>query len=211
MIYEAQSYHWRTDAKNIYVIFGDAPPHAAPSGATLMKPWAPAEKLFTRTEAPYGGDPGVDEIAGTSDDLDYAPVVDDVAASHIIIVGVYCPNGGTLDDQHADAENNFRYMAYMTGGLFVVSDPNGDPSAIAAQIVAMIQDMAKQNIRNLGIQAEEPGTRTGSHPPTVIPMSRGRRPTRSTWLSPRLPGQRPVPTASTSTSWAMAWCSARFS
>jgi len=157
VIYEAQSYHWRADAKKIYVIFGDAPPHAAPSGATLMKPWAPAEKLFTRPEAPYGGDPGVDEVAGTADDLDYAPVVDSVAASHIAIVGVYCPNGGVLDDQHADAENNFRYMAYMTGGLFEVSDPNGNPSDIAAQIVAMIQDMAKQNIKNLGIQAEEPG------------------------------------------------------
>jgi hypothetical protein len=156
VIYESLHYSWRTDAKKIYVIFGDAPAHAAPSGSTLVKPWAPGEKLFTGVDAPYGGDPGRDEVAMTPDDLDYASVVSDVASKHISIVGVYCPYNGILDTQHADAENNFRYMAYMTGGLFVVSNPNGEPSEIVAKILPMIQEMAQQNIKELTLQVEEP-------------------------------------------------------
>ncbi|MDD1667539.1 MAG: hypothetical protein LUO96_03635 [Methanomicrobiales archaeon] len=161
VIYESQFLSWRTDAKKIYVIFGDAPPHAAPSGFTLMKPWETdsPEKLFVRTEAPYGGDPGRDEEADTADDLDYGPVVQDIAAQHIIIVAVYCPYNGMLDEGHRDAENNFRYLAYMTDGAFLVSDPNDDPSIIASQIVSMIQEMAKQNIRELTLGVREEGYR----------------------------------------------------
>jgi hypothetical protein len=157
VIYEARDFSWRADAKKIYVIFGDAPPHAAPGGSTLVKPWGTG-KLFTRADppqAPYGGDPGRDGEPLTPDDLDYATVVQETADAHIVLVGVYCPNNGMLDELHADAENNFRYMAYMTGGLFVVSNPNGDASEIAAQMVSMIQEMAEQNIKALSLQVEE--------------------------------------------------------
>jgi hypothetical protein len=157
VVYESLSYQWRSDAKKIYVIFGDAPPHAEPNGSTLEKPWAAEQKLFTRPEAPYGGDPGRDGVAYTEDDIDYKQATADVAAGHITIAAVYYPNNGQLDDQHADAENNFRYMAYVTGGLFVVSNPEGDPSDIAAQIVSMIQEMAEADIRELGLQVKEPG------------------------------------------------------
>lgn len=154
VIYESRYFGWRDDAKKIYVIFGDAPPHAAPSGSTLEKPWAPG-KLFTRIQAPYGGDPGRDKAPNTGDDLDYATVIQETADLHIALVGIYCPRNGILDVKYADAENNFRYMAYMTGGLFVVSNPNGDASEIATQIVSLIKELAKQNIRELTLRVVE--------------------------------------------------------
>ncbi|HVP25412.1 MAG TPA: vWA domain-containing protein, partial [Methanomicrobiales archaeon] len=70
VIYESRNFSWRLDAKKIYVIFGDAPPHAAPNGSTLQKPWD-AGRLFIRDDAPYGGDPGRDQVAYTDDDIDY--------------------------------------------------------------------------------------------------------------------------------------------
>src|SRR5512136_149356 len=156
-IYEARDLPWRTDAKKILVVFGDAPPHAAPGGKTLMNPWSTG-LLFTSTEmsAPYGGDPGRD-MAPSGHDIDYATQIQGAADDYISIVAVYCPYNGVLDDSHRDAENNFRYMAYKTGGPFVLINPNGDASLIADEIVSMIQAMAKQNIRELSVRVEEPG------------------------------------------------------
>jgi hypothetical protein len=158
VISEARSYTWRSDAKKIYVIFGDAPPHAAPNGSSLDKPWEPG-KLFTNYLAgayySYGGDPGPDEAMMTPDDLDYDLVIHDAAADHINIVGDYCPT--MYNDQYVDARNNFMYMAYMTDGLFRTGDPNEDPQVIADQIVSMIQEMAKKDIKDLGLQVRESG------------------------------------------------------
>ena len=156
VVYEARSFTWRTDAKKIYVIFGDAPPHAAPTGSTtLYNPWATGSMLFTGKYAPYGGDPGRDEVANTGDDLDYAQAVADAASRQIAIVGVYCFNSGMYYTNPEDSENNFRYMAYVTGGLYAKTDSALNPSDIAAQIVSMIQEMATKNIGELGLQVEE--------------------------------------------------------
>jgi hypothetical protein len=162
VIYESQSFSWRTGAKKIYIIFGDAPPHAAPSGLTLIKPWLTdkPENLFKQSDAPYGGDPGRDGVANTADDLDYGPVIQDIADKHITIVGVFCPYNGMVSESLADAENNFRYMAYMTNGFYAISDPNSDASLIADQIVSMIQEMVKQDIRELTLQVREEGYRS---------------------------------------------------
>jgi hypothetical protein len=156
VVYEARSFTWRTDAKKIYVIFGDAPPHAAPNGSTtLFNPWATGSLLFTGKGAPYGGDPGRDEVANTGDDLDYAQAVADAASRQIAIVGVYCFNSGMYYVNPEDSENNFRYMAYVTGGLYAKTDSALNPSDIAAQIVSMIREMATKNIGELGLQVEE--------------------------------------------------------
>ena len=156
VVYESRSFSWRDDAKKIYVVFGDAPPHAEPNGSTLEQPWAAEKNLFTRKDAPYGGDPGRDGVAYTADDIDYETAVADAAARHISIIGSYWPNGGTLDTEHADAENNFRYMAYVTGGQFVWDDPNGNPADISDSIVGMIQEMANRDIQSLGLGVREP-------------------------------------------------------
>ncbi|MDD1670396.1 MAG: VWA domain-containing protein [Methanomicrobiales archaeon] len=159
-IYESRNFSWRSGAKRIYVIFGDAPPHAAPNGSTLANPWSTGF-LFSNEgmHAPYGGDPGRDGIPYTGDDLDYATVVREAADAHTSIVAVYCPVDGSLDPKYADAENNFRYMASITGGLFVLSNPGWESAEISGQILGMIQEMSKQNIRELTLSVEEPGYR----------------------------------------------------
>jgi len=156
VIYESQLFSWSEGAKKILVIFGDAPPHAAPNGSALAKPWGPG-LVFTHTEygAPYGGDPGRDHVAYTSDDLDYELVIRDIAEKHIAIVGVYCPEGGMEDKMHSDAENNFRYMSHVTGGAYVLSNSAGNPSEITAQVVSIIQQMSTKNVGELTLQAGE--------------------------------------------------------
>ena len=163
VIYETGSYAWRDEAKKIYVIFGDAPPHAAPSGYGLFK---------EMTVAPYGGDPGPDEIANTADDLDYVPVIQEIAARHINIVGVYLPYGGNSYPAGNDAEVNFRYMSDQTDGLYMVDDPNTDPAVFADQIVSLINGMAKKDIKDLGlklVEPDHPGWVTTSEPYTDVP------------------------------------------
>ena len=149
VIYESGSYSWRADAKKIYVIFGDAPPHGAPSGSSLFKE--------VPGYSPWGGDPGRDEIAYTADDLDYIPVIENVSAQHISIVGVYCPYRGELQVPPTDAEINFRYMADNTGGFFLSSDPLSDSGVFADKMVAMIKGISKQNINEIGLQVEDSG------------------------------------------------------
>jgi hypothetical protein len=154
VIYESQFLPWRTNAKKILVVFGDAYPHAAPSGRDLMAPWDQSTKLFTSLDAPYGGDPGRDEVAGTADDLDYATEIQKVADNHIAIVGIYCPYQAS--NEINDAANNFRYMAYVTGGFYVRSSSTNPSSEIASQIVTNIQEMAKQDIKEMSLRVREP-------------------------------------------------------
>jgi uncharacterized protein (DUF2141 family) len=112
VLYETLGYNWREGATRIVVLFADSPPHSAPSGQTLMKPWALAEKLFSSA---YGGDPGPDGIMLTCDDLDYGPVVQMVSDNGITIICVDCQSRYDLP-VYIDAHNNLKYMADMTGG-----------------------------------------------------------------------------------------------
>jgi hypothetical protein len=168
-IYESQFYNWSPEAQKIVIMFGDAEAHAAPNGTSLRKPWEEGY-VFSQLVygAPYGGDPGRDEIPYTTDDLDYELVLRDVTSRNINIVAVYCPEGGRLDEAHADAINNFKYMSYVTNGSFVLSDAAGDPAAITGQVVTIIQAMATQNVRELSIQAAEESYRGWVSSPAVL-------------------------------------------
>jgi len=112
VLYETLGYDWREGATRIVVLFADSPPHSAPSGQTLMKPWNLTEPLFINA---YGGDPGPDGIMGNDDDLDYGPVVQLVKESGITIICVDCQRYSHIAE-YVDAHNNLEYMAYMTGG-----------------------------------------------------------------------------------------------
>ena len=112
ILYETLGYDWREGAARIVVLFADSPPHSAPSGLTLMKPWAPAEKLFSSA---WGGDPGLDGIMFTDDDLDYGPMVQMVSDSGITIICVDCQRY-SHQLVYIDAHNNLKYLAHMTGG-----------------------------------------------------------------------------------------------
>jgi hypothetical protein len=145
-IWESLHYSWRTGAKRIVVLFGDAPPHSAPSGLNLTKPWNPSELLFSSA---WGGDAGPDEIMFTSDDLDYGPVVQQVTDNHITFVCVDCQSmiGPGFDD---DAHNNFEYVATMTGGA-VFPYTSG---TIADDVTARIYATAHEPIHVLTLEPD---------------------------------------------------------
>jgi hypothetical protein len=142
-IWESLHYGWRTGAERIVVLFGDAPPHSAPSGLNLTKPWNPSELLFSSA---YGGDPGPDEIMFTADDLDYGSVVQQVKDNHITFVCVDCQSDSGYDDAH----NNFNYTAYMTGGA-VFPYTSG---TIADDITARIYATAHEPIHVLTLEPD---------------------------------------------------------
>ena len=107
-LYETQFLSWRPNSKRIVVMMGDAPGHDC--------------DFYSPTS--YGVDPGRDEIAGTSDDLDYETVVSEIASSSIQVVAI---NSGTT----SDAAKNFQYMAAETNGrYFEASEVSEIPQAI---------------------------------------------------------------------------------
>ena len=105
------------------VMIGSAPAHAAPSGPTVL-PGYPAHG--------YGGDPGRDEIMFTSDDLDYAPVINKIASEGITVFTV---DYAYLIDP--DAYTSFDYIASQTGGIHYDGGSAWDVS-IANEIGARI-------------------------------------------------------------------------
>jgi hypothetical protein len=133
-LYESkESFSWRSDAKKIVVIFGDAEPHAYPNGLSIG------------LSATKGGDPGRDEIMSNADDLDYVTVVQSLAASNIIVVAVDCAGYG-------DARTSFQYMADQTGG----SRFDYSSDSIAADIVAKINAATTADIKELTIKVRDP-------------------------------------------------------
>lgn len=142
-LYEGQhAMSWRADAKKIIVIFGDAPPHSAPSGQAL-----PAPYTFTSDGADhgYGGDPGRDEVMFTEDDLDFVPVVEDLADNGFVVIAVDSAGSG-------DATRAFNYMADMTGGSRFYYTSTG----VGADIVAKINEATSAPIDELTITVREP-------------------------------------------------------
>lgn len=134
-LYESEeSFSWRSDAKKIIVIFGDAEPHAYPNGLSIG---------LTATN---GGDPGRDEVMNTADDLDYVTVVQSLAASNIIVVAVDCSGFA------GDARTSFQYMADETGG----SRFDYSSDSIAADIVAKINAATTADIKELTIKVRDP-------------------------------------------------------
>jgi len=136
-LYEGEhAFAWRADAKKIIVIFGDAPPHAAPSGSTL-----PAVFM----SGTYGGDPGRDEIMFTADDLDFKPVVQSLADNNFIVIAVDSAGSG-------DATRAFQYEADMTGGSRFYYTSSG----VGADIVAKINAATSAPIDDLVVVVREP-------------------------------------------------------
>jgi hypothetical protein len=71
MLHELLTIQWRADVKKIAVVFGDAPAH---------------DLNFAGEN--WGGDPGLDGLANTEDDLDFETVVGQVRAAGITIIAV---------------------------------------------------------------------------------------------------------------------------
>ena len=109
--------HWRTDAKRILILFGDAVPHD--TNFDTNNDTTPDNR---------GGDPGRDTILGTGDDLDFETEVASAAAAGVHIMAVYSGSVGTRFP--------WMYMASQTGGeYFELTE--------AEQIPDVIKDLIK--------------------------------------------------------------------
>lgn len=86
---------WRTGAKRILVMFGDAVPHDNNLN----------EGIFAGTYS-TGGDPGRDEIQETADDLDLQTVLGEMDTNNVVLL--YVDSGGLAD--------YWNYWTSLTGG-----------------------------------------------------------------------------------------------
>jgi GH25 family lysozyme M1 (1,4-beta-N-acetylmuramidase) len=117
VLYESMYLNWRPSAKKILIIFGDAPTH---------------DLNFAGYN--FGGDPGRDGIAQTSDDLDFETVVNQVKEKGIMVFAV--DSGGT-----PESAATFRGMStgYATavgtnGQYFKLKDADSIPGAISVMM-----------------------------------------------------------------------------
>ena len=132
-IYETQFLKWRSGAKKIVILFGDAPTHD--------------EDFYIDLGENYGGDPGRDGIANTADDLDFETVISQVSNAGITIMPIYCVS--YPDDI---SQLSFDYMAAQTNGEVVNID---DASLILPTIVSMVESQVETiNVLTLSVPAE---------------------------------------------------------
>ena len=132
-IYETQFMKWRSGAKKIVILFGDAPTHD--------------EDFYIDLGYNYGGDPGRDGIANTADDLDFETVINQVRKEGITIMPIYC-----VSYPDAVSQLSFDYMAAQTNGEVVNID---DAALILPTIVSMVESQVETiNILTLSVPAE---------------------------------------------------------
>jgi PKD repeat protein len=132
-IYETQFMNWRSGAKKIVILFGDAPTHD--------------EDFYVDLGYNYGGDPGRDGIANTADDLDFETVINQVSKEGITIMPIYC-----VSYPDAVSQLSFDYMAAQTNGEVVNID---DAALILPTIVSMVESQVETiNVLTLNVPAE---------------------------------------------------------
>lgn len=153
-IYETQFINWRSGAKKIVILFGDAPTHD--------------EDFYKDLSVNYGGDPGRDGIANTADDLDFETVISQVGNEGITIMPIYC-----VSYPDAVSQLSFDYMAAQTNGEVVNID---DAALILPTIVSMVESQVETiNILTLSVPAEyvdyvswTPGNYSAIGPETTV-------------------------------------------
>lgn len=132
-LYEVTSVEWRPDTKKIVVLFGDAPTH---------------DLDFAGYN--FGGDPGLDGVAMTDDDLDFETVVQQVADEGLFVIAV---------DSGYDPESEATFKG-MSIGYDTAPGTNGqyfqldDPAQIPTAVVELIGEET-QRIDRLSLQATE--------------------------------------------------------
>jgi PKD repeat protein len=129
-LYETQFLNWRTGARKIVVIMGDAAVHDCDFYAPVS----------------FGGDPGRDEVLGTADDLDFQTVVAELAAAGIQVVSINSSPGDSY------AVKSFTYMATETNGRYFEAS---ESSEIPAAIIALIGEVFS-TIAWLDLEVDDP-------------------------------------------------------
>jgi hypothetical protein len=110
---------WRPDARKFVVMFGDAPTH---------------DLDFAGYN--FGGDPGRDAVANTSDDLDFETVISGLKSSGITVLAV--DSGGSEESEATFKGMSIGYDgAVGTGGIYYHLD---QAEQIPSAILEMIQE-----------------------------------------------------------------------
>ena len=123
--YADGSIGYRPGAKKILLNFGDGVPH----DCDINEGVPGTTTIFSR-----GGDPGRDEIMGTSDDLDLQTVLADMAANSI-----------TLLEVHSDSyyATYWDYWTGLTGGdMYVLGSSTDIPAAVYSLILAQATEIS---------------------------------------------------------------------
>lgn len=104
---------WRKGAKKIVVLFGDAPTHDLNFGGSN-----------------FGGDPGLDSIAQTPDDLDFETVVQDLAAKQISVLAIDSGSTPASAATFKGMSIGFAGLGGTGGQYFVLSNTADLPNAV---------------------------------------------------------------------------------
>lgn len=126
-LYEAgqiETVGWRTGAKRVIVLFGDAPTH---------------DLAFAGYN--YGGDPGHDEIAQTEDDLVFVDVVQQLADKNISVVAV---DSGYSTESAATFKGmsiGYAESPGTNGRYFQLSNASEIPTAVTQLIISETQQI----------------------------------------------------------------------
>jgi 3D (Asp-Asp-Asp) domain-containing protein len=117
VLYESMFLNWRPSAKKVLIMFGDAPTH---------------DLNFAGYN--FGGDPGRDEVAQTSDDLDFETVVNQVKEKGIMVFAV--DSGGTPQSEATFKGMSIGYTSAggTSGRYFLLENANLIPQAVAGMI-----------------------------------------------------------------------------
>lgn len=113
---------WRDKAKRIVVLFGDAPTH---------------DLDFAGYN--FGGDPGLDAIAQTDDDLDFETVVQQVASEDISVIAVDSGYSPESEATFKGMSVGYAAASGTNGAYFNLTDTSDIPEVTVDLIIAETQ------------------------------------------------------------------------
>lgn len=144
VLHEMLSMNWRSSAKRIVILFGDAPTH---------------DLDFNGYN--FGGDPGPDAIAGNADDLDFETVVAALAENNITVIAVDSSGGDpTTEATFKGMSIGYSGAAGTEGKYYLLPSASEIPAAIAQ----LIWDES-QTIDTLSLEVSGPNSEWASVEP----------------------------------------------
>jgi hypothetical protein len=154
-VYADPAMGWRNDARHFIVVFGDSFPHDDDlnAGVPEPQPLEPGAEWITG-EAPSYRDPGRDGKPGTSDDLDFQSVLQELGEEKYTLLHVISGEGAGVDKE--------KLLPYWQA--WAKQTPGGEAVYLddAAQIPQVVQDLVAGAAREIDelILTADPGYKT---------------------------------------------------
>lgn len=125
--------NWRSDSKKVVILLGDAPTH---------------DEDFAGLN--FGGDPGIDGIAQTSDDLQFEDVVKDLNDKKITVLAIQAGNWDAATFTFKGASIGYGGAIGTNGQYFNLQDV----SEVTTEIMKMVTEEVS-NIKELSLDVPE--------------------------------------------------------